>query len=133
MADEVEERGGRQAGSLPDHRAVAPATACAPILQRGVVGPADGALDEAVAFDPARLLRAPKHRPDLRAEPVEQVEERGGVAAHQGAREAEGRAAGVGEDPGGDALRGASALVFVHLVADEQVEAALHAVLHVVG
>jgi len=79
VANEVEERGGRQAGSLPDQGAVAPATARAPVLQRVVVGSADDALDEAVAFDPARLLRAPKRRPDLRTEPIEQVEERGGV------------------------------------------------------
>ena len=82
-------------------------------------GLADAVLDEAVPVDPAAFLGAPELRPDLRAEPVEQVEERRAVAAHEGAAETEGLAAGVGEDAGGDALCGASALVLVHLVADE--------------
>ena len=60
------------------------------------------------------------------------MEERRGVAAHERAREAEGLAAGVGEDAGGDGLGGAAALVLVTLVADERVEEAPQAVLHVV-
>ena len=63
---------------------------------------------------------------------MEQVEERRGVVAHQRATQAERLAASVGEHAGGDALGGAAALVLVHLVADQQVEEALEAVLHVV-
>ena len=57
-------------------------------------------LDKAVALDPAALLGVPELGADLRAETVEEVEERRGVAAHERAREAERLAAGVGEDTG---------------------------------
>ena len=64
---------------------------------------------------------------------MEEVEERARVSAHERAREAEGLAAGVGEDAGGDALGGAAALVLVDLVADQEVEEAPQVVLHIVG
>ena len=129
----MEEGRGGEPRPLPDDLAVLPAAARAPVLERLAVVAPDGVLDEAVALDPAALLPAPELPPDLRREPVEQVEERRGVAAHERAREAEGLAAGVGEDAGGDALGGAAALVLVDLVTHQQVEEAPQVVLHVVG
>ena len=113
---------GASPGRSPDDLAVLPPAARAPVLERLAVVAPDGVLDEAVALDPAALFPASELLPDLRREPVEQVEERRGVAAHERAREAEGLPAGVDEDAGGDALGGAAALVLVRLVADEQVE-----------
>ena len=48
-------------------------------------------------------------------------------------RQAEGLAADVGEDSGGDALGASAPLIFMDLIPDQQVEEALHVVLHVVG
>ena len=76
------------------------------------------------------LVGASEVRPDLRAEPVEQVKER---CAHQRPGQAEGLAADVGEDSGGDALGASAPLIFMDLIPDQQVEEALHVVLHVVG
>ena len=61
------------------------------------------------------------------------MEERRAVAAHQRPGQAEGLAADVGEDAGGDPLGGTPPLVLVHLVPDQQVEEALHPVLDVVS
>ncbi len=129
----MEERCGGEPRALPDDLAVLPPAARAAVLEGLAVVAPDGVLDEAVALDPAALLAAPELPPDLRREPVEQVEERGGIPSHQGAAEGERLAAGVGEDAGGDALGGAPSLVFMRLVADEQVEKAPQVVLHVVG
>ena len=79
------------------------------------------------------LVRPPELRPDLRGEPVEEVEDGRGVAAEEGPGQGEGLAANVGEDAGGDALGASSPLELMHLIAYEQVEEALHPVLHVVG
>ena len=133
VADDVEQRGGNQARPLPDHLAVLAATAVAPVLYRVVVGLADGELLKAVPLYPAVLVGTPELRPDLRREPVEQVEDGRGVAAEERPGEAEGLAAHVGEDAGGDALGAPSTLELMDLVADQQVEEALHPVLDVVG
>ena len=128
----MEEGGGHEARPLPDHLAELAPPAVATVLHRVVVVLADGDLLEAVPLYPAVLVGAIELRPEVRAEPVEQVEERRAVAAHQGPRQAEGLAAGVGEDPGGDALGGTPPLVLMDLVTNEQVEEALHPVLHVI-
>ena len=133
VADDVEKGAGHKARPLPYHLAVLSPPAEPPVLHRVVVGLADGVLLEAVPLNPAVLVGAPEVRPDLRAEPVEQVKERARIAAHQSPRQAEGLAAGVGEDSGGDALSASAPLVLVHLVPDQQVEEPLHPVLHVVG
>ena len=117
---------------LPDHLAELAAAAVTPVLHRVVVGLADGVLLEAVPLYPAVLVGAPELGPDLRGEPVEQVEQRRRVPAHKCSAQAEGLAANVGEDAGGDALGRAPPLVLVNLVTDQQVEEALHPVLHVV-
>ena len=132
VADDVEEGGGHEARPLPDHLAELAPPAVAPVLHRVVVL-ADGDLLEAVPLYPAVLVGALELRPEVRAEPVEQVEERRAVPSHQRPAEAEGLTAGVGEDAGGDALGGTPPLVLVDLVAYEQVEEALHPMLHVVG
>ena len=133
MADQVEQGGRRQAGAFADHRAIAAPPAVPPIFQ-GLVGrPADAVLDEAVAGDPAGLFVVPELRPQGRREPVEQVEEGAGIAAGQRASEGQGGAAGVGQNTGGNPLRGAAALVLVDLVGDQQVEPARHTLLDVVG
>ena len=129
----MEQRGGNEARPLPDHLAVAAATAVAPVLHRVVVGLADGDLLEAVPLNPAVLVGTPELRPDLRREAVEQVEDGRGVAAEERPGEAEGLAAHVGEDARGDALGAPSPLELMHLVADQQVEEPLHPVLDVVG
>ena len=98
-----------------------------------VVGLADGDLLEAVPLNPAVLVGAPELRANLRRKPVEQVEDGRGVAAEQGSRQAEGLAAGFGEDPGGDALGRAARLKLMHFVSDQQVEEAPHVVLDVVA
>ena len=123
---------GTRPGPLPDHLAVLAAVTVAPVLLRLVVVLPDGDLLEAVPLYPAVLVGALEVRPDLRAEPVEQVEERARIPSHEGPTQAEGLAAGVGEDSGGDALGRAAPLVFMDLVPDQQVEEALHPVLHVV-
>ena len=120
----MEEGAGHKARPLPDHLAVLAPPAVAPVLHRVVVGLADGVLLEAVPLNPAVLVGASEVRPDLRAEPVEQVKERTRIAAHQRPGQAEGLAADVGEDAGGDALGRAPALVLVHLIPDQQVEEA---------
>ena len=74
-ADEVEEGRGGEPRTLPDHLAVLAPAARAPVLERLAVVAPDGVLDEAVALDPAALLPAPELGPDLRREPVEEVEE----------------------------------------------------------
>ena len=56
-----------------------------------------------------------------------------GQVTHQSPRQAEGLAADVGEDSGGDALGASAPLIFMDLIPDQQVEEALHVVLHVVG
>ncbi len=124
---------GASPGRSPDDLAVLPPAARAPVLERLAVVAPDRVLDEAVALDPAALFPASELLPDLRREPVEQVEERRGVAAHERAAQRERLAAGVGEDAGSDALGGTPALVLVDLVADQQVEEAPQVVLHVVG
>ena len=129
---QVEQRRGHEARPLPGHLAVAAAAAVAPVLQGVVVVLADADLLEAVPLDPPSLVRPPELRANLRAEPVEEVEDGRGVAAEEGPGQAEGLAAGVGEDSRGDALGRASGLELVHLVAYEQVEEARHVVLHVV-
>ena len=73
------------------------------------------------------LFRPLDLAPDSQAEPVEQVKHRARIASGQ----SEGLAAGVGEDARHDALGRASTLVLLRLVTYEQVEEALHAVLHV--
>ena len=128
----MEQGGGHEARPLPDHLAELAPPAVAPVLHRVVVVLADGDLLEAVPLYPAAFLGALELRPEFRAEPVEQVEERRAVPSHQGPRQAEGLAADIGEDPGGDALGRAPPLVLMDLVPDQQVEEALHAVLHVV-
>ena len=122
VADQVEERGWREAGALLHRLAVLAASAVAPVLSRAVVVLADGVLDEAVAVDPPSLLRPPELRSNGRAKPVEEMEEGGAVPAEQCAGEGERSPAGVGEHACRDALGGAPSLVFVDLVADEQVE-----------
>ena len=124
---------GHESRPLPDHLAVLAPPAEPPVLHRVVVGLADGVLLEAVPLYPAVLVGASEVRPDLRAESVEQVEQRARIPAHQSPAQAEGLAAGVGEDSGGDALGRATPLVLVGLIPDQQVEEALHPVLHVVG
>ena len=101
---------GNEAGPLPDHLAVTAPPAVAPVLHRVVVGLADGDLLEAVPLYPAVLVGTPELRPDLRREPVEQVEDGRGVAAEERPGEAEGLAADVGEDAGCDALGAPSPL-----------------------
>ena len=133
VADDVEEGAGHESRPLPGDLAVAATAAVAPVLHRVVVGLADGDLLEAVPLDPAPLVGAPELRPDLRREPVEQVEDGRGVAAEERAGQAEGLAAHVCKDARGDALGRASPLELMHLVADQQVEEALHPVLDVVG
>ena len=133
VPDDVEQRGGNEARPLPGHLAEAAAAAVAPVLHRVVVGLADGDLLEAVPLYPAVLVRPPELRPDFRREPVEQVEDGRGVAAEERARKAERLAADVGEDARGDALGAPSPLELMDLVADQQVEEALHPVLDVVG
>ena len=128
----MEQRRGHEARPLPHHLAVLAAAAVAPVLHR-VVGLADGDLLEAVPLYPAVLVRPSELRANLRREPVEKVEDGRGVAAEERPGEAEGLAAHVGEDAGGDALGAPSPLELVHLVAYEQVEEALHPVLDVVG
>ena len=97
----MEERRAGETRPLPHDLAITPPTAEASVLDGvAAVGAAHGVFDEAVAFDPAMLLRPPELRPDRRAEPVGQVEERRGVAAHERAGQGEGGAAGVGEDAG---------------------------------
>ena len=103
-----------------------------PVLHRVVVGLADGVLLEAVPLNPAVLVGAPELRPELRAEPVEQVKERARIATCQSSCQGEGAAAGVGEDARCDALGGASSFVFVHLVCYEELEEPLHPLLDVV-
>ena len=132
VADDVEEGRGHEARPLPDHLAELAAPAVAPVLDGVVIGLSDGVLLEAVAGDPAALLGAPELRPDLGGEPVEEVEERRAVASHQGSGQAEGLAADIGQNTGGDALRRAAPLVLVDLVTDQQVEEAVHPVLNVV-
>ena len=61
------------------------------------------------------------------------MEDGRGVPAEQGAGEAEGLAADVCEDAGGDALGRASPLKLMDLISYQQVEEALHPVLDVVG
>ena len=61
------------------------------------------------------------------------MEDGRGVAAEERPGEAEGLAAHVGEDAGGDALGAPSPLELVHLVADQQVEEPPHPVLDVIG
>ncbi len=133
VPDYVEQGGGNEARPLPDHLAVLAPPAEPPVLHRVVVRLADGVLFEAVPLYPAVLVGASEVRPDLRAEPVEQVKERARIAAHQSPRQAEGLATDIGEDSGGDALGASAPLVLVHLVPDQQVEEPLHVVLHVVG
>ena len=128
----MEQRAGHEAGPLPDHLAVLAPPAVASVLHRVVVGLADGDLLEAVPLYPAVLVGAPELRPDLRREPVEEVEDGRGVAAEEGSGQAEGLAADVGEDARGDALGAPSPLELMHLVADEQVEEPPHPVLDVV-
>ena len=129
----MEQRRGDKAGPLPGNLAVLAASAVAPVLNRVVVGLADGDLLEAVPLYPAVLVGAPELRANLRREPVEDVENRVRIAAEQGAGQAEGLAANVGEDAGGDALGRAATLVLMDLVSHQQVEEALHPVLDVVG
>ena len=131
VADDVEEGGGHEARPLPDHLAELAPPAVAPVLHRLVVVLSDGDLLEAVPLYPAAFLGALELRPEFRAEPVEQVEERRAVPSHEGPTQAEGLAAGVGENPGGDALGRTPPLALVDLVPDQQVEEALHAALHV--
>ena len=126
---------GHQAGPLPDHPAKLAAAAEAPVLHRVVVGLADGDLLEAVPLDPAVFVGAPEVRPELRAEPVEQVEERRArIPAHQGPRlrlrdvpqtSARTPAAMPWAEP--------RPLYSCTSSVDEQVEEAPHPVLHVVG
>ena len=71
---------------LPHHLTVLAAAAVASVLNGVVVGLADAVLLEAVPLNPAVLVGATELRPDLRREPIEQVEERACVAAHDGAR-----------------------------------------------
>ena len=104
-----------------------------PVLDGVVVGLADGDLLEAIPLYPAVLVGAPEFRPDLRREPVEQVEDGRGVPAEEGPGQAEGLAANVGEDARGDALGASSPLELVNFIAYQQVEEALHPVLDVVG
>ena len=124
---------GTRPGPLPDHLAVLAPPAVAPVLDGLVVGLADGDLLEAVPLYPAVLVGASELRANLRREPVEQVEDGRGVAAEEGPGQAEGLAAHVGEDAGGDALGRPSPLELMNLVAYQQVEEALHPVLDVVG
>ena len=133
VVDDVEERRGHQPRPLPHHLAELLPSAVAPVLQRPVFVLADAVLLEPVPLDPPTLIGAPELRPDLRREAVQQVEDGRGVAAEQGPRQAEGLAAGVGEDARRDALGRAAPLKFVDLVSDQQVEEALHPVLHVVA
>ena len=133
VAYQVEQRRGREARPLPHHLAVLAASAVPAVLHRVVVGLADGVLLEAVALYPAVLVGAPELRPDGGREPVEQVEQRARIASGQSAGQAEGLAAGVGEDARRDALGRTSPLIFMNLVAYKQVEEAPHPVLHVVG
>ena len=128
---DVEERRGNEPRLLPDHLAEAAPPAVAPVLQGVVVILADGDLLEAVPLYPAALVGAPELRPYLRREPIQEVEQRRGIPAHHGPGEAEGLAAGLREGAGGDALGRAASLVLVDLVSDQQVEEALHPVLHV--
>ena len=132
VADDVEEGRWDEARPLPGHLAVLAPPAVAPVFHRFVVGLSDGVLLEAVPGDPAVLLGASELRPDLRREPVEQVEQSARIPAHQGPGQAQGLAAGVCEDPRGDALGRPSPLVLMDLVTDQQVEEALHPLLHVV-
>ena len=118
---------------LPGHLAEAAPPAVAPVLHRVVVGLADGDLLEAVPLYPAVLVRAPELRPYLRGEPVEEMEDGRRVASQERPGQAEGLAAHVGEDARGDALGRASPLELMDLIADQQVEEALHPVLDVVG
>ena len=124
---------GHQARPLPGDLAVLAAPAVAPVLHRVVVVLPDGDLLEAVPLYPAVLVRPSELRANLRREPVEQVEDGRGVAAEKGPCQAEGLAAHVCKDAGGDALGAPSPLELVHLVGHEQVEEALHPVLDVVG
>ena len=86
VPDDVEQGAGHEARPLPGNLAVAPAAAVAPVLHRVVVGFADGDLLEAVPLDPAVLVGAPELRPDLRREPVEQVEDGRGGSRPEGSR-----------------------------------------------
>ena len=61
------------------------------------------------------------------------MEDGRGIASKQGPCQAEGLAAHVGEDARGDALGRAATFVLMDLVSHQQVEEALHPVLHVVG
>ena len=70
------EGAGHKARPLPHHLAVLAPPAEPPVLHRVVVGLADGVLLEAVPLYPAVLVGGAEVRPDLRAEPVEQVEQR---------------------------------------------------------
>ena len=66
--------------------------------------------------DTASLLIVLEIVPDLRREPVEQVEQRRGVASGEGAGQCEHLAAGLGQVASGDALGGAPRFVFVELL-----------------
>ena len=130
---DVEQGAGNETRPLPGDLAVAAPPAVAPVLHRVVVGLADGDLLEAVPLYPAVLVGAPELRPDLRREPVEQVEDGRGVPAEQRAGQAEGLAAHVCKDARSDALGRAAPLELMDLVTDKQVEEALHPVLDVIG
>ena len=131
VADDVEQgagtRPGRSLTTLRNLRRL-----LRPSSTAVVVVLADRDLLEAVPLYPPAFLGALELRPEFRAEPVEQVEERRAVPSHEGPTQAEGLAADVGEDSGGDALGRAPPLVLMDLVTNQQVEEALHAVLHVV-
>ncbi|MDA1010989.1 MAG: hypothetical protein O2888_05900, partial [Chloroflexi bacterium] len=134
VADEREQDRRGDARLLLDTRAVAPSAAAPAILEGIAVALlGHGALEEPVARHPPALVPVPELGADLGDEPVEEVEEGGGVAAHERACEDQGLGHRLGEDACRDALRRAPRLVLVDLVADEQVEEALHAPLHVVG
>ena len=107
----MEEGRGSETRPLPHHLPVLLPAAEATVLHRLVVVLPDGELLEPVPLDPAALVGAPELRPDLRGEPVEEVEERRAISTQQSSRQGEGLAAGVGQHAGGDALGGTAPFV----------------------
>ena len=133
VADEVEEHRRRHARLLDHPRAVAATAAHPAVLVGVVVALARDALDDAVAGDPTLLVLVGELLPNGGREAPEQVEQRRGVAAHEGAGQGEDAPAGLGQSAGGQPLGRAARLVLVLLVDHQQVEEAGHVAGDVVG